>query len=75
MPDLNLIKQGEQGVGDRRGRFSRDRAARCVCYIIPQICGPVHGRRTSSSEEVGDPIEQVTSIFVGGPGLRPFGCG
>jgi hypothetical protein len=26
MPDLDLIKQGEQGVGDRRGRFARGRS-------------------------------------------------
>jgi len=30
MPDLDLIKQGEQGVV--RGVF---RPVRCVCYIIP----------------------------------------
>jgi len=27
MPDLDLIKQGEQGVRDGRGRFARDRSA------------------------------------------------
>jgi len=32
MPDLDLIKQGEQGVV--RGVF---RPVRCVCYIIPEI--------------------------------------
>ncbi|HWZ67885.1 MAG TPA: DUF5681 domain-containing protein [Stellaceae bacterium] len=26
MPDLDLIKQGEQGVRDRRGRFARGRS-------------------------------------------------
>ncbi len=33
MPDLDLIKQGEQGVV--RGVF---RPVRCVCYIIPEFC-------------------------------------
>ena len=28
MPDLDLIKQGEQGVRDRRGRFARGRSGR-----------------------------------------------
>ena len=27
MPDLDLIKQGEQGVRDRRGRLAGDRSA------------------------------------------------
>jgi hypothetical protein len=27
MPDLDQIKQGEQGVRDRRGRFARGRSA------------------------------------------------
>ena len=26
MPDLDLIKQGEQGLPDRRGRFARGRS-------------------------------------------------
>jgi len=26
MPDLDLIKQGEQGLRDRRGRFPRGRS-------------------------------------------------
>ena len=34
MPDLDQIKQGKQGVRDRRG-VRQGRSAKCVCYIIP----------------------------------------
>ena len=35
MPDLDLIKQGEQGVRDRRGRFARlPRRCRPHCPVV-----------------------------------------
>ncbi len=39
MPDLNLIKQGEQGVRDRRGRFCRGRSGD-PAGLAAQLPGP-----------------------------------
>jgi hypothetical protein len=54
MPDLDLIKQAEQGVRDRRGRFARaDRAippagraaAATTSTALPACCSPGRARR------------------------------
>ncbi len=52
MPDLDLIKQGEQGVRDRRGRFARaDRAippaSRAAVATVNRagFCSPARARR------------------------------
>ncbi len=38
MPDLDQIKQGEQGVRDRRGRFARGRSGNpAILYALPRI--------------------------------------
>jgi hypothetical protein len=34
MPDLDQIKQAEQGVRDRRGRFARGRPSGCVSALV-----------------------------------------
>ena len=50
MPDLDLIKQGEQGVV--RGVF---RPVRCVCYIIPDTSRISPAWRTASGRQSGYP--------------------
>src|SRR6266851_1630187 len=41
MPDLDLIKQGEQGVRDRRGRFARGRSGNPAGRVLlAPLAGP-----------------------------------
>src|SRR6266852_5080162 len=39
MPDLDLIKQGEQGIRDRRGRFARGRSGNPAGRRSTPLCG------------------------------------
>jgi hypothetical protein len=53
MPDLDVIKQEEQGARDRRGRFARGRsgnpagraAAATMSTPLPGFCSPARARR------------------------------
>jgi hypothetical protein len=53
MPDLDLIKQEEQGARDRRGRFARGRSgnpagravAATMSTALPGFCSPARARR------------------------------
>ena len=53
MPDLDQIKQGEQEVRDRRGRFARGRsgnpagraAAATTSTALPGCCSPARAKR------------------------------
>jgi len=40
MPDLDQIKQGEQGVGDRGGRFARGRSGNPAKDRARELCIP-----------------------------------
>ena len=54
MPDLDQIKQGEQGTRDRGGRFARGRSGNpagrprgCRDHVnrLPGCCSPARARR------------------------------
>ena len=61
MPDLDQIKQGEQGARDRRGRFARGRSGRVAAAITsiapPDCCSPVRAltRKAVELALAGDP--------------------
>jgi hypothetical protein len=52
MPDLDLIKQGEQGVRDRRGRFARGRS----------------GNPAGRPRDCHDHVNRVARLFLAGEG-------
>ena len=52
MPDLDLIKQGEQGVRDRRGRFARGRS----------------GNPAGRPRDCRDHVNRVARLFLAGEG-------
>jgi len=67
MPDLDLIKQGEQGVRDRRGRFARaDRAippaSRAAAATVNRagLCSPATRRRLAEAVQPrGEALLQI----------------
>ena len=56
MPDLDLIKQGEQGVRDRRGWFTRGRSGHLV------------GRPRSGR----DHVNRAAGLLLAGEGTAPL---